>query len=149
MGLTFFDPSHKEEHTGNYNHGIAHGRVRGRIQGRAELQAEIDENSENSEKIKEYKKSLTVRRTEFEALDLEKVNYIKACLLVIYGLLVLWFAYIMFKNKDLKLKQKGILISAMVAYPFIAPPLLIYLYEMIMYIKALMTGEIYKKAELQ
>lgn len=100
-------------------------------------------------KIKEYKKSLTVRRTEFEALDLEKVNYIKACLLVIYGLLVLWFAYIMFKNKDLKLKQKGILISAMVAYPFIAPPLLIYLYEMIMYIKALMTGEIYKKAELQ
>lgn len=100
-------------------------------------------------KIKEYKKSLTVRRTEFEALDLEKVNYIKACLLVIYGLLVLWFAYIMFKNKDLKLKQKGILISTMVAYPFIAPSLLIYLYEMIMYIKALMTGEIYKKAELQ
>ena len=103
----------------------------------------------NLNKIKEYKKSLTVRRTEFEALDLEKVNYIKACLLVIYGLLVLWFAYIMFKNKDLKLKQKGILISTMVAYPFIAPSLLIYLYEMIMYIKALMTGEIYKKAELQ
>jgi len=150
MGLTFFDPSHKEtEHSGNYNHGIDHGKEIGRIQGRVDLQAEIDENSENSEKIKEYKKSLTVRRTEFEALDLEKVNYIKACLLVIYGLLVLWFAYIMFKNKDLKLKQKGILISAMVAYPFIAPPLLIYLYEMIMYIKALMTGEIYKKAELQ
>jgi len=129
-------------HSLNYGHGIYHGKK----QGRADLQAEIDE---NSEKIKEYKKSLTVRRTEFEALDLEKVNYIKACLLVIYGMLVLWFAYIMFKNKDLKLKQKGILISAMVAYPFIAPPLLIYLYEMIMYIKALMTGEIYKKAELQ
>ena len=72
------------------NHSLNYGH------GRADLQAEIDE---NSEEIKEYKKSLTVRRTEFEALDLEKVNYIKACLLVIYGLLVLWFAYIMFKNK--------------------------------------------------
>ena len=158
-----FRSSHKiKQHRGNYNQGIYHGkgigwvlgraagkkqgRAAGKKQGRAKLQAEIDENSED---IKEYKKSLTVRRTEFEALDLEKVNYIKACLLVIYCLLVLWFAYIMFKNKDLKLKQKGILISAMVAYPFIAPPLLIYLYEMIMYIKALMTGEIYKKAELQ
>ena len=145
--MGYFSSSHTSiKHTGNFNHGTTHGRAVGKTEGRAELQAEIDKESEN---IKKYKKSLTVRRTEFEALDLEKVNYIKACLLVIYGLLVHWFAYIMFKNKDLKLKQKGILISTMVAYPFIAPSLLIYLYEMIMYIKALMTGEIYKKAELQ
>ena len=99
--------------------------------------------------IKNYKNSTTRRRAEFELLNLEKVNYIKSCLFIVYGLLVLWFAYTLFKNKDMKLKQKGILIGAMLAYPYIAPPLLIYLYETVMYMVALMTGEIYKKAELQ
>jgi len=99
--------------------------------------------------IKNYKNSTTRRRAEFELLNLEKVNYIKSCLFVVYGLLVLWFAYTLFKNKDMKLKQKGILIGAMLAYPYIAPPLLVYLYELLMYMVALMTGEIYKKAELQ
>jgi len=99
--------------------------------------------------IKKYKNSTTRRRAEFELLNLEKVNYIKSCLFVVYGLLVLWFAYTLFKNKDMKLKQKGILIGAMLAYPYVAPPLFIYLYETVMYMVALMTGEIYKKAELQ
>ena len=99
--------------------------------------------------IKNYKNLTTRRRAEFELLNLEKVNYIKSCLFVVYGLLVLWFAYTLFKNKDMKLKQKGILIGAMLAYPYIAPPLFIYLYETVMYMVALMTGEIYKKAELQ
>ena len=99
--------------------------------------------------IKNYKNSTTRRRAEFELLNLEKVNYIKSCLFIVYGLLVLWFAYTLFKNKDMKLKQKGILIGAMLAYPYIAPPLFIYLYETVMYMVALMTGEIYKKAELQ
>ena len=96
-----------------------------------------------------YKNSTTGRRAEFEALNLEKVNYVKSCLLIIYGLLVLWFVYVMFKNKELKLRQKGILVGAMVAYPYIATPVIIYLYETVVYIVALMTGEIYKKAELQ
>ena len=99
--------------------------------------------------IKKYKNLTTRRRAEFELLNLEKVNYIKSCLFIVYGLLVLWFAYTLFKNKDMKLKQKGILIGAMLAYPYIAPPLFIYLYETVMYMVALMTGEIYKKAELQ
>ena len=99
--------------------------------------------------IKKYKNSTTRRRAEFELLNLEKVNYIKSCLFVVYGLLVLWFAYTLFKNKDMKLKQKAILIGAMLAYPYVAPPLFIYLYETVMYMVALMTGEIYKKAELQ
>ena len=99
--------------------------------------------------IVKYKNSTTRRRTEFELLNLEKVNYIKSCLFIVYGLLVLWFVYVMFKNNDMKLKQKGILIGAMLAYPYIAPPLFIYLYETVMYMVALMTGEIYKKAELQ
>jgi hypothetical protein len=99
--------------------------------------------------IKNYKNSTTSRRAEFELLNLEKVNYIKSCLFVVYGLLVLWFAYTLFKNKDMKLQQKGILLGAMLVYPYIAPPLLIYLYETMMYMVALMTGEIYKKAELQ
>ena len=99
--------------------------------------------------IKNYKNSTTSRRAEFELLNLAKVNYIKSMLLIVYGLLVLWFAYTLFKNKDMKLQQKGILLGAMLVYPYIAPPLLIYLYETMMYITALMTGEIYKKAELQ
>jgi len=99
--------------------------------------------------IKNYKNSTTRRRAEFELLNLEKVNYVKSCLFIVYGLLVLWFAYILFKNKDMRLKQKGILVGAMLAYPYIAPPLLVYLYETVMYMVALMTGEIYKKAELQ
>lgn len=96
-----------------------------------------------------YKNSTTRRRAEFELLNLEKVNYIKSTLLIVYGLLVLWFAYTLFKNKDMKLQQKGILLGLMLVYPYIAPPLLIYLYETIMYMVALMTGEIYKKTELQ
>jgi len=96
-----------------------------------------------------YKNSTTSRRAEFELLNLAKVNYIKSTLLIVYGLLVLWFVYTLFKNKDMKLQQKGILLGAMLIYPYIAPPLLIYLYETMMYITALMTGEIYKKAELQ
>ena len=99
--------------------------------------------------IKNYKNSTTRRRAEFELLNLAKVNYIKSTLLIVYGLLVLWFAYTLFKNKDMKLQQKGILLGLMLIYPYIAPPLLIYLYETMMYITALMTGEIYKKAELQ
>jgi hypothetical protein len=99
--------------------------------------------------IKNYKNSTTRRRAEFELLNLEKVNYIKSMLLIVYGLLVLWFAYTLFKNKDMKLQQKGILLGLMLVYPYIAPPLLIYLYETIMYMVALMTGEIYKKTELQ
>jgi hypothetical protein len=99
--------------------------------------------------IVKYKNSTTRRRTEFELLNLEKVNYVKSCLFIVYGLLVLWFVYVMFKNNDMKLKQKGILIGAMLLYPYIAPPLLIYLYELLMYMVALMTGEIYKKSELQ
>ena len=99
--------------------------------------------------IKNYKNSTTRRRAEFELLNLEKVNYIKSCLFVVYGLLVLWFAYTLFKNKDMKLKLKGVLLGALLAYPYIAPPLFIYLYETVMYMVALMTGEIYKKAELQ
>jgi hypothetical protein len=107
---------------------------------------EIDPNLQD---IVKYKNSTTRRRTEFELLNLEKVNYIKSCLFIVYGLLVLWFVYVMFKNNDMKLKQKGILIGAMLLYPYIAPPLLIYLYELLMYMVALMTGEIYKKSELQ
>jgi hypothetical protein len=99
--------------------------------------------------IKNYKNSTTRRRAEFELLNLAKVNYIKSTLLIVYGLLVLWFAYTLFKNKDMKLQQKGILLGLMLVYPYIAPPLLIYLYETMMYMVALMTGEIYKKAELQ
>jgi hypothetical protein len=104
---------------------------------------------DNLKKTKDYKDSTTGRRAEFETLNLEKVNYVKSCLLIIYCLLVLWFVYVMFNNKELKLRQKGILICAMVAYPYIASPAIIYLYETVMYIVALMTGDIYKKAELQ
>lgn len=137
-------------HTLNFNHGKYHG-VRqgveqGVRQGRNELQEEIDKEREEK---KHYKNSTTKRRAEFEALNLEKVNYVKSLLLVVYGLLVLWFIYVMFKNTDLKRQQKGLLVGGLVAFPFIAPVLLIYLYEMFAYIVALMTGEIYKKAELQ
>jgi len=104
---------------------------------------------EDLQDIKKYKNSTTRRRAESELLNLEKVNYIKSVLLIVYGLLVLWFAYTLFKNKDMKLQQKGILLGLMLVYPYIAPSLLIYLYETIMYMVALMTGEIYKKAELQ
>lgn len=95
-----------------------------------------------------YKNSTMRRRVEFELLNLEKVNYMKSVLFIVYILLVLWFAYILFNNKDLKLQQKGIFLGLMLVYPYIAPPLLIYLYEVLMYIVALMTGEIYKKTEL-
>lgn len=99
--------------------------------------------------IVKYKNSTTKRRAEFEALNLEKINYVKSLLLIVYGLLVLWFIYVMYKNTDLKRQQKGLLVGGLVSFPFIAPVVLIYLYEMIAYIVALMTGEIYKKAELQ
>ena len=134
------------KHTWNFNHGKQHGVEQGVEQGRNDLQEEIDE---ETEEIQKYKNSTTKRRAEFEALNLEKVNYVKSLLLVVYGLLVLWFIYVMFKNTDLKRPQKGLLVGVMVAFPFIAPVLLIYLYEMFAYIVALMTGEIYKKAELQ
>jgi hypothetical protein len=127
-----------KKHWWGFNHGVKHGKAEGK--------AEINENNEN---IKKYKNSTTGRRAEYEALNLEKVNYVKSCLFIIYCLLVLWFVYVMFKNKELKLRQKGILVGAMVAYPYIATPVVIYLYETVMYIVALMTGEIYKKAELQ
>ena len=134
------------KHTWNFNHGKQHGVEQGVEQGRNDLQEEIDE---ETEEIQKYKNSTTKRRAEFEALNLEKVNYVKSLLLVVYGLLVLWFIYVMYKNTDLKRQQKGLLVGVMVAFPFIAPVLLIYLYEMFAYIVALMTGEIYKKAELQ
>ena len=129
-------------HTWNYKHGEQHGIKEGR-----ELQQQYIDDVNNE--IKEYKNSTTKRRAEFEALNLEKINYVKSLLLIVYGLLVLWFIYVMYKNTDLKRQQKGLLVGGMVAFPFIAPVLLIYIYEMIAYIVALMTGEIYKKAELQ
>ena len=149
MGTDYFHKFKKhinEKHTGNFNHGLKHGVEQGVEQGRKDLQEEIDKERGD---IQNYKNSTTKRRAEFEALNLEKVNYVKSLLLVVYGLLVLWFIYVMYKNTDLKRQQKGLLVGVMVAFPFIAPVLLIYLYEMFAYIVALMTGEIYKKAELQ
>ena len=133
-----------------FRHGKEEGKKEGKKEGREE--GKIEGREEKEDELKEetaYKNSTTRRRAEFELLNLEKVNYIKSCLFIVYGLLVLWFAYTLFKNKDMKLKQKGILIGAMLAYPYIAPLLFIYLYETVMYMVALMTGEIYKKAELQ
>lgn len=115
----------------------------------AELAKEWNDYTATTEETMIYKNSTMRRRAEFELLNLEKVNYIKSVLLIVYGLLVLWFAYTLFKNKDMKQPQKGILLGLMLVYPYIAPPLLIYLYETIMYMVALMTGEIYKKTELQ
>ena len=105
--------------------------------------------SDEEDEIKQYKISITMRRAKFESLNLEKVNYVKSYLLLVYGVLVLILSYTMFKNKDVPLKEKGVLISLMIVYPYVAPPMLIYLYEMFMYIIAVMTGEIYKKTELQ
>jgi len=106
-----------------------------------EAQGYID----NLNDIKKYKESTTTRKVEFELLNLEKVNYIKSLLFILYGLLVLWFVYVMYKNNVLTRRKKGLFIACLVAYPFIAPPLLVYIYDTLMYIKALMTGEIYKK----
>ena len=133
-------------HWGIFNYGKTKGVKQGVKQGRNDLQEEIDKKTEETE---EYKNSTTKRRAEFEALNLEKVNYVKSLLLIVYGLLVLWFIYVMYKNTDLKRQQKGLLVGGLVAFPFIGPVLLIYIYEMIAYIVALMTGEIYKKSELQ
>ena len=130
------------KHTWNFGHGREHGIKQGIKQKEQEIE---DQNNQ----IKKYKNSTTNRRAEFEALNLEKVNYVKSLLLIVYGLLVLWFIYVMYKNTDLKRQQKGLLVGGLVVFPFIAPVVLIYLYEMIAYIVALMTGEIYKKAELQ
>lgn len=96
-----------------------------------------------------YKNSTTHRRAEFELHSLEKINYIKSSLFIIYCLLVLVFVYILFKNKDMKRHKKGFLLGIVVIYPYIAPPIVIYLYEMFMYLVAIVTGEIYKKTELQ
>ena len=146
-----------KKHKGDWQHGSEHGFLMGKAVGKAvgkaectvEYENKINEKNENNENIKKYKNSTTGRRAEFEAINLEKVNYIKSCLLIIYSLLVLWFVYVMYKNKGLQLHNKGILVSVMVAYPYIATPLLMYLYETIMYMVALMTGDIYKKSELQ
>jgi len=134
------------KHTWNFGHGREHGIEQGIKQGIKQKEQEIED---QNNQIKKYKNSTTNRRAEFEALNLEKVNYVKSLLLIVYGLLVLWFIYVMYKNTDLKRQRKGLLVGGMVAFPFIAPVLLIYIYEMIAYIVALMTGEIYKKAELQ
>ena len=140
MGI---DNRHKSlYHILNFEHGREHGIKQGIKQKEQEIE---DQNNQ----IKKYKNSTTNRRAEFEALNLEKVNYVKSLLLIVYGLLVLWFIYVMYKNTDLKRQQKGLLVGGLVVFPFIAPVVLIYLYEMIAYIVALMTGEIYKKAELQ
>lgn len=133
------DNKHRSiKHIWNYRHGKEHG-----------IEQKEQEIEDQNNQIKKYKNSTTNRRAEFEALNLEKVNYVKSLLLIVYGLLVLWFIYVMYKNTDLKRQQKGLLVGGLVSFPFIAPVVLIYLYEMIAYIVALMTGEIYKKAELQ
>ena len=144
MGI---DNRHKSlHHILNFEHGREHGIEQGIEQGIKQKEQEIED---QNNQIKKYKNSTTNRRAEFEALNLEKVNYVKSLLLIVYGLLVLWFIYVMYKNTDLKRQQKGLLVGGLVVFPFIAPVVLIYLYEMIAYIVALMTGEIYKKAELQ
>ena len=144
MGI---DNRHKSlHHILNFGHGKEHGIEQGIKQGIEQKEQEIED---QNNQIKKYKNSTTKRRAEFEALNLEKINYVKSLLLIVYGLLVLWFIYVMYKNTDLKRQQKGLLVGGLVAFPFIAPVVLIYLYEMIAYIVALMTGEIYKKAELQ
>jgi hypothetical protein len=117
-----------------------------------ELKKNPETDSSYIDKLEEtqtYKNSTTHRRAEFEALNLEKVNYVKSCLFIIYCLLVLLFVYIMFKNKILNTRQKVFFIGTMLVYPYIATPLLIYLYETAMYIVALSTGEIYKKTDIQ
>lgn len=138
------------KHTWNFGHGKEHGIEQGIKQGiKQGIEQKEQEIEDQNNQIKKYKNSTTNRRAEFEALNLEKVNYVKSLLLIVYGLLVLWFIYVMYKNTDLKRQQKGLLVGGLVVFPFIAPVVLIYLYEMIAYIVALMTGEIYKKAELQ
>jgi len=91
------------KHTWNFGHGREHGIEQGIKQGIKQKEQEIED---QNNQIKKYKNSTTNRRAEFEALNLEKVNYVKSLLLIVYGLLVLWFIYVMYKNTDLKRQQK-------------------------------------------
>ena len=96
---------------------------------------------------REYKKSTTNRRADFEYLELDKVNFMKSMMLIIYILVVVGLAYTLFLSTDVDKRTKGIILAFFTLYPILFIPIILYFYNTLVYIVSLMTGNIYKKTD--
>ena len=101
---------------------------------------------ELSDKI-DYKKSTTNRRADFEYLELEKVNFTKSMMMIVYILVVVGLAYTLFLSTDIDKRTKGLILAFFVLYPVLFIPIILYFYNTIVYVLSLMTGNIYKKTD--
>jgi hypothetical protein len=98
-------------------------------------------------KKKDYKKSTTNRRADFEYMELEKVNFMKSMMLILYILVVIGLAYTLFLNTDIDKRTKGLILTFFTLYPVLFIPIILYFYNTIVYVLSLMTGNIYKKTD--
>ena len=98
-------------------------------------------------KKKDYKKSTTNRRADFEYMELEKVNFMKSMMLILYILVVIGLAYTLFLNTDIDKRTKGLILAFFTLYPVLFIPIILYFYNTIVYVLSLMTGNIYKKTD--
>lgn len=96
---------------------------------------------------REYKKSTTNRRADFEYLELEKVNFTKSMMMIVYILVVVGLAYTLFLSTDIDKRTKGLILAFFTLYPVLFIPIILYFYNTIVYVLSLMTGNIYKKTD--
>lgn len=97
-------------------------------------------------KIK-YKKKTTERRAEFESKELEKVNYIKSVMFIIYTITVMGLAYTLYYSTGTSKRTKGFILAFFIVYPLLFIPVILFFYDTLVYMLAVMTGNIYKKTE--
>jgi|AntAceMinimDraft_11_1070367.scaffolds.fasta_scaffold10454_3 uncharacterized Tic20 family protein len=96
---------------------------------------------------KNYKKSTTNRRADFEYLELEKVNFMKSMMMIIYILVVVGLAYTLISSTEVDKITKGLILAFFTLYPILFIPITLYFYNTLVYVLSIMTGNIYKKTE--
>ena len=94
-----------------------------------------------------YKKSTTNRRADFESKELEKVNYIKSVMFIIYIIAVMGLVYTLYYSTGTSKRTKGLILAFFIVYPILFIPVILFFYDTLVYMLAVMTGNIYKKTE--
>ena len=99
------------------------------------------------QEIYDYKKETTNRRADFESKELEKVNYIKSVMFIIYIITVMGLVYTLYYSTGTSKRTKGLVLAFFIVYPILFIPVILFFYDTLVYMLAVMTGNIYKKTE--
>ena len=88
------------------------------------------------------------RRTFYENISLRSNNAYVFVLFCIYYILFFGLAFVLYKSAEYSIKMKAFILLSFLLYPFVISMIELKIYDTFMYLKALVTGTIYKKSTI-